>query len=175
MDETGISVSLRKDKGTLRDYIRAYFHDTVEDARCDNPLCQSKSNRTRTRTINAAPACLFVQLARFEQHYDRRTGKFRASKDSRPVAYERELDLGEFAVVKGQRLRYRLSSVVAHAGSLHGGHYIAYAEKEGEKGGCMEFNDDAVREVQGGKLLNPGGGFTPYILTYVACDDTAAA
>jgi len=125
----------------------------------------------RTRVINAAPEVLFVQLARFAQNYDPKSRRYRAGKDSRSVAFEQFLDLSEYAVQPEMRkqgtLFYQLSSVVAHAGSLHGGHYIAYAEGPS---GVMEFDDDTVRECSRQKMLNPGGSFTPYILTYSAVE-----
>lgn len=171
-DEAGLQVTLRKSgKASLVDYVRDCFHDVVNDARCDNPLCQSKSDRTRTRTINAAPEVLFVQLARFKQDYDARTRRYRASKDTRPVIFEQTLDLSEYAVRPEMRERgtllYKLSSVVAHAGSLHGGHYIAFAEGPT---GVMEFDDESVRECSRQKMLKPDGSFTPYILTYTAVE-----
>jgi len=171
-DDSGLHVTLRKTgKGTLVDLVRDCFHDVISDARCDNPLCQSKSDRTRTRVINAAPEVLFVQLARFSQNYDPKSRRYRAGKDSRPVAFEQFLDLSEYAVRPEMRkngtLMYMLSSVVAHAGSLHGGHYIAYAEGPS---GVMEFDDDNVRECSRQKMLNPGASFTPYILTYTAVE-----
>jgi ubiquitin C-terminal hydrolase len=175
VDETGLQITLKTAKaGTvaLADHVKAHFSETLSDARCENPVCQSKVDRKRTRMINAAPEVLIVQIGRFLQHYEQRSRNFRASKDNRAVSYERLLDLSAFAVNPDMRergtLMYRLSSVVAHAGSLNMGHYIAFAE--GAKG-VMEFNDDSVREVPMGKMLNPGGGFTPYILTYVACGE----
>lgn len=63
----------------------------------------------------------------------------------------------------GRAAKYRLASVVAHQGSLHGGHYIAYAEGPA---GVARVNDATVSVASVEEMLDPMGGFTPYLLFY---------
>ena len=122
-------------------------------------------------------------------------------KISGPVPYEHILDLGCYAArgddvgpvtsanesdnhVQASSLRYRLSSIVAHAGMLNDGHYTLFASRPGnatqngdaderKKNGSgddsvvVNLDDETVSRARKCDLLDPPGGFTPYILTYV--------
>ena len=143
-------------------------------------------------------------------------------KISGPVPYEYILDLGRYAArgddvgpIAGANqngdlgqassessLRYRLSSIVAHAGMLNDGHYTLIASRPGSSNAAgngngngsessslnstqsgnssihkknnnnddsvvVNLDDEIVSRVRKGDLLDPPGGFTPYILTYV--------
>lgn len=68
---------------------------------------------------------------------------------------------------EGAGWRYRLSSVVAHAGTLKFGHYVAFAA--GPDGRVGKFDDDSVGPSSLKEMMRPEGSFTPYILTYLAC------
>lgn len=162
-------------------------------------------------------------------------------KISGPVPYEHMLDLGKYAARSDRdgdgndykrnqqplssspsssssfssSLRYRLSSVVAHAGLLNDGHYTLIASRpsvdsssnssngtsgknsstnhqnnnnsnksndkkmssdgsaSGSNNGSIVVNldDESVSRAHKRDLLDPPGGFTPYILTYVRDDD----
>ena len=141
-------------------------------------------------------------------------------KISGPVPYEHVLDLGKYAAARtdcddieghqgsssssssssSMSLKYRLSSVVAHAGMLNDGHYTLIASRPGNKssnskgssknsndsgsGGnsgnsgnsstvVINLDDESVSRAQKRDLLDPPGGFTPYILTYVRMTDEA--
>lgn len=177
-DETGLSLQLKQpaDAKQLDQYIGAYFHDTVSDARCANLNCRSKRDRTRLRTIGAAPRVLFVQLQRFESHYDARTRQFRTNKISKDVRFSQELDLSAYAhdtsLQRQKALKYRLSSVISHAGTLRSGHYITYAE--GPKGILRKFDDEYVSSSDPAEMMRSQGSFVPYILTYTSCEPTMA-
>ena len=119
-------------------------------------------------------------------------------KISGPVPYEHVLDLGKYAArsdgdddddddgggddnERRQRssyppLKYRLSSVVAHAGMLNDGHYTLIASRPSINSSgfvVVNLDDESVSRAQKRDLLDPPGGFTPYILTYVRMTDEA--
>ena len=126
-------------------------------------------------------------------------------KISAPVPYEHELDLSQYLsrndddgnhkrdsavddIVSdhSRSLKYRLSSIVAHAGTLDDGHYTLYTRRPvagatefdrsnqasegsgtGNKETVVNVDDELVARAHRDDLLDPPGGFTPYILTYV--------
>jgi len=47
---------------------------------------------------------------------------------------------------------YELSSIAVHMGTIHGGHYVAYAKKE--DGNWYYMNDERVSRVQLHEVLN---------------------
>lgn len=168
VDETGLSIQIQDPSGgKLQDYIRQYLHDRVDGARCES--CGSVGNRTRNRTIEAAPEVLFIHLQRF-RYGPGKHGHWVPKKEVKEVEFPQMLDLSAYGANEKLRgkdvLRYKLSSVVAHHGSLTSGHYIAYAEAPTT--GVMEFNDDSARACDRSRMFRPSGGFTPYILTYVS-------
>jgi len=176
-DETGLSLSIKSAAAAaaaepLSAHIARYFADEVSDARCANPACQSLRTRPRHRTVAAAPEVLFVQLQRFESTYSATTRAFKTSKITRHVPVPETLDLSAHAADAARReigtWRYRLGGVVAHAGTLRFGHYISYAV--GPDGRVAKFDDDTVSASSVKEMLRPEGSFTPYILTYLACE-----
>lgn len=177
-DETGLSLQLKSPAGAknILDYVGAYFSDTVSDARCENLNCRSKRDRRRTRTIGAAPRVLFVQLQRFESHYNAATRQFRTNKIDKDVRFPQELDLSAFAheqsLKRQKAFTYKLSSVVAHSGTLRFGHYVAFAE--GPTGAVRKFDDEFASASSMAEMLRPQGSFVPYILTYVSTEPSVA-
>lgn len=158
----------------LHTHLAAYFSQHVPDMTCERPNCASKATRTRNIAITSFPRVLVIQLARFSQTYDPKRGKFTSRKCSRAVRYPLDLDLGEFAVQEMRDdefwasrdcliAKYRLASVVAHAGSLDFGHYVAYAQGPA---GVMKLDDERVGRCSVDEMLCPEGGFTPYLLVY---------
>jgi len=111
-----------------------------------------------------------VQLQRFESTYNRATRNFKTSKISKHVPIPATLDLSAHAADAARRKpgtwKYRLSSVVAHSGTLRFGHYVSYAM--GPDGSVAKFDDDSVSVSTLQGMMRPEGSFTPYILTYLA-------
>jgi len=175
-DETGLQLQITSPAGpntTIQSFVEAYFSDVVIDAECER--CKSRSNRRRVRTINAPPEVLFIQLQRFERDYNISTGRFTTSKITKDVPFGQWLDLSRFAQSQTFRhpgsLRYKLSSVVAHQGTLNNGHYIAFGQ--GPQG-VLKYNDSRVTKSSLSEMLHPSNDFTPYILTYTICESTTA-
>lgn len=166
IDDLGLQLQIVTPRPNLHisQYIDQYYNDQVQDAKCEK--CKSKRNRSRTIFINTAPEVLIVQLRRFEMT---RTGGRR--KLTSKVSFDEWLDLSKYAadplLRKGKGIHYRLSSVVQHAGTLTSGHYVSIAESPG---GLFMLNDERVSTVSKADMLDPRGGFTPYILTYMKCE-----
>eukprot|EP00271_Cylindrocystis_brebissonii_P014547 TRINITY_DN35909_c0_g1_i1.p1 TRINITY_DN35909_c0_g1~~TRINITY_DN35909_c0_g1_i1.p1 ORF type:complete len:1142 (-),score=265.05 TRINITY_DN35909_c0_g1_i1:590-3913(-) len=87
-------------------------------------LVRSKANKQYL--LSRLPPVLTVHLKRFKQDL-----RGRLSKISDHVAFSEWLDLRPFMIDSMRddyslNLRYRLSGVVEHSGSLRGGHYVAH-------------------------------------------------
>ena len=100
------------------------------------------------------PPILCLHLRRFE--YANGT----MHKINSRFEFTKELDFG--------KSKYRLCSIIAHIGSVFGGHYCAFVFRDGR---WLCFDDDSVYEIPENDAIdgNFGGekhGFTAYVLFY---------
>ncbi|KAI9836217.1 MAG: hypothetical protein M1819_001554 [Sarea resinae] len=166
--ELAIQLRPKQKLPSLPNYVKPYFNEVLQGVRCSH--CQHQSDKKRTISISLAPDVLVLPLKRFQVDHRGST------KISDKVNFGEKLDLSLYSSELAQReqgtLKYRLSSVVHHAGNLHQGHYQNVAKGPDEKWRVL---DDAQSSL--GKLTHatkPNGNWTPYILTYVR-DDVVTA
>lgn len=119
--------------------------------------------------ILAAPRILLINLNIGTLNF--RTGII--TKHQVPTIFPPNIDLTQYAepgiLGPNDNLRYRLSSVVAHAGqTFDSGHYVNWAKQY--PGRYSELNDERVTAVTQQDQLRPPRKFTPYLLTYLAED-----
>ena len=160
-----------KEGERLINVIQQNFY-TQREARCENPGCDDNGGKALRQFITLAPEVLICPLKRFEGTYDPKTKKLQTKKVKTKVVFPELLDLSKFHghpehQIPGQ-LMYRLSSVVYHAGSLGGGHYITVAR--GPDNVWRELNDRRVSDIELWTALSYEKGFEAYILTYTKYD-----
>ena len=81
-------------------------------------------NARKRFLIEEAPRILVLQLKRFHQ-----TGRRgRLEKTDTLVQFMETIDISDYCTHFEQPKTYQLFAVVEHAGSLHGGHYVAYVK-----------------------------------------------
>ncbi|KZF20703.1 cysteine proteinase [Xylona heveae TC161] len=153
----------------LTSYLKPFFKEVLPEVRCSK--CNDRSDKERELTISLAPEVLILPVKRFAMNDFGRLRKVQTAVDICEW-----LDLSKYASELEQRvpdtLRYRLISVVQHSGSLHGGHYISVAKGPHEM--WRTLNDEMVSKATISDAINPGKGWTPYILTYVRVDKLTA-
>lgn len=145
------------------DYFDNLFNEVLDADR--NIRCEQCSglNHARTNVVFDGPEILTVQIARF-------TWEGRGRKITDAVPFPLYLDLSRYLederMQRPGTLRYRLSSVLQQAGTLHGGHYITKAVTPR---GIQQANDESVSQplAINDLLRARDNSFTPYILTYV--------
>lgn len=97
-----------------------------------------------SRNIVKLPEVFIFQMQRFSMYPKMR--KIRGKID-----YGEYLDMEKFVDTKfikescNQPLLYELIAVAVHLGTLHGGHYVAYAKKE--DGAWYYLDDERVGKV----------------------------
>jgi len=121
---------------------------------------------TKQFLLHELPQVLNIHIKRFEQSA---YGQFR--KLSKKVAFPLMLNLGPFmhsgnnsevtTQPRNQSILYQLVGVVEHSGSLHGGHYIAYAQNR-STGQWYYFSDSFVKQVSEKEVLSAEA----YVLFY---------
>ncbi|KAF2146058.1 uncharacterized protein K452DRAFT_294666 [Aplosporella prunicola CBS 121167] len=164
--QSQIIISLRDPKRGLsfEEYVDKYFLERLSGPRCD--ACRTTQDVNRRGRIVDGPEVLFVQLQRVG--YDPYRGGAYKIHDVCP--YPLYLDLSKHSIEPSLRakgnLRYKLSSVVQHAGEAGSGHYTA---KVVSPLGVELLNDESpAAKLTVERLLRPkDGSFLPYLLTYV--------
>ena len=128
--------------------------------RCER--CAKRVKATKRLTIHATPHVLALQLKRFG--FGRYAGKIR-----RKIAFDEEIDLGEFttAGVPSQE-KFSLCGVLCHEGaSVHSGHYYCHVRASNDT--WYQLDDTTVRQVSAKRVLDAEG----YMLFYARRPDTA--
>ena len=154
----------------LKDMIHAYFaRDTRPGWRCSH--CNQyvgAQDRVQGVRMHTSPNILVIDLKRFTPIGH--TGHM--IKNNAHIPLKQELDLTPYTV-NNHPSRYQLQSVVHHAGSLTGGHYIAVCKGPGDD--WRQLNDQTVTVTDARSAMNRKDGFTPYILFYVRRGGRACA
>lgn len=94
---------------------------------------------TKKILINKAPPVLTIHLKRFSQD-----ARGRLSKLSGHVTFPDKIDLNPYMSPRSSeesKREYHLIGVVEHAGTMRGGHYVAYVRGEGRKLRTEQDND----------------------------------
>lgn len=156
--EFGATLSIPRKSGqiTLTDCFNHYLQEEPLQIECE--ACKSKGLRKRLRRFDNGPELLLVHFNRFESK-GRQTRKI-----TRPIDYPEALDLSPWTVDSLPPQKYRLQAVVAHAGSLNTGHYVAYVRGPD---GVRCISDSDVQNASPRELRSPGDSFDPYILMYM--------
>ncbi|CDW78527.1 ubiquitin carboxyl-terminal hydrolase family protein [Stylonychia lemnae] len=131
--------------------------ERLPDYQCET--CKMRSVCQIERLIVKLPEIFIFQLQRFSMYPKLR--KIRGL-----IKYGELLDMRPFIQDKyaselcNKNTQYELSSIAVHMGTIHGGHYVAYAKKE--DGNWYYMNDERVSRVQLHEVLNQDA----YILFY---------
>jgi ubiquitin C-terminal hydrolase len=150
-----ISINPRIPGGTLAQYVKRYMVEAIEGYRC-GACSESKRTKHRRNIVEHAPEILTLQLKRF--NYDGR-------KITTDIPIGTSLDLGPYRDNGNEEsMKYELSAVIKHAGSLTMGHYICSAK--GPDGAWYSFDDSVVSKDSLRTATGLGGGFTPYLLFF---------
>ncbi|KAG8625777.1 hypothetical protein KVT40_006178 [Elsinoe batatas] len=151
-----VPINPRNGTATIQSCLDTYHTENGLEIRCDG--CRSNIDRRRIKKIRILPEVLNLHLLRFAW-----TPRGQSIKLRDNVHIPDELDISRWAVQGSTRTKYRLQSMVLHAGGMNSGHYIARA-RNGNR--VTEFDDTLTSTVQGGMLADLGS-FTPYIVSYV--------
>ena len=144
---------------TLEECLAEFFveEELESSLRCDGKACERQRQMTKQFRFESLPSVLIIQLKRFshENGFRQKVNTF--------VQYPLEaLDLSAFvSSPSAQSCLYDLVAVSNHIGSIYGGHYTAFARRDG---GWFEFNDSLVTKVYStGDLISPNA----YLLFYL--------
>jgi ubiquitin C-terminal hydrolase len=142
---------------TLEDCLKEYAKEEKlsRDNKAVCSMCNEKKDATRKTTVVSVGKTLVIHLKRFSGYGSN------ISKNNKPVTYPSVLNLGSFT--ESEAGEYRLTGVVLHLGSLHGGHYLAVA-RDPFSGRWYQFDDSRVREVTEKEAHQPAA----YVLFYQA-------
>lgn len=156
-EDIGLSLPLRprSKNGDLTSLICQYLVERL-DYRCER--CKTLARNLRTQFMAVTPACLVIQLKRFD---------YTGNKDNCHVPFTTTLDLTPHSKGNGLAAIYDLCAVVSHAGSVRSGHYVCLAKGPG--GQWKEFDDEVVRPVKdviAATRAQGNGSFTPYLLFF---------
>lgn len=150
-----------------------YFNESGGlEAHC--PQCSGTRQHARINKIDAGPQVLNIQLNRFWNKWDEKSGKTILGKWRHPVRYPQTLNLkayqpdmvasadangnanldsnGDEIMVKNLPLRYRLQAVTRHFGAnIGGGHYMARVRSQNRvEGHAVSYlTDDNATPVEG--------------------------
>ena len=132
--------------------------ERITGLECESKKCQNKkAEKEFVKRIARGPDILLIHFNRFK------AGHRGVAKNNSNVPCREILDLSEF--VEGKRyLKYRLLAAVLHWGSLREGHYISVTRTP--NGSWEMQNDMEVSKTNVNVALNPGDGWTPYMLFY---------
>ena len=117
------------------------------------------------KRLYSLPETLILPLLRF-QELVQADGSAAYEKDETIVDIPHTLDLAGFLEKRlptGLTTKYHLVSIVSHAGTREGGHYVSYARRDDD---WYEFDDLDVTKVDFDEILLGEKGLTPYILLY---------
>jgi ubiquitin C-terminal hydrolase len=128
--------------------------ETVEGYKCEE--CKDNKNKARKQVIGYASEILTVQLKRMDW-----TGR----KIMTHVNIDPVLDLTRYREAGNEdSMKYELTSVVKHRGTLASGHYIAYAK--GPDDIWYEYDDRKKSVSSLGFAVGSRDKWTPYLLFF---------
>jgi hypothetical protein len=146
---------------TLPELLTRYFSEMSLDIenqwKC--PACGVDSCALHSMRLCRAPPNLIIHLKRFGVKAKQ------LARDDSEVIVPDVINVGEFFKEPGgSEVRYRLTAIVNHMGSLRAGHYTAFGRRNGK---WLYFNDATVTE----RAPPTGGSSAPYLLFYSRIDD----
>lgn len=160
--------------------IHNFFNDP-RDARCDTCNVQNQPHDTR-KYIVSGPQILKIRISIFKSVQRMRSnGTFynHGIKVSHAMPFPEIADLTRYQKVRDLPLRYRLSSVISHSGSVESGHYVATVRGQGNNITCISDRRketfDIVRMLQSPQRPTITNPKDVYILTYVREDGQLTA
>ncbi|KAL5491640.1 hypothetical protein EMCRGX_G016971, partial [Ephydatia muelleri] len=127
---------------TLRDCLGVMFKEETFDGKAWScSKCHQKTDMTRKLSISRMPQIVMIYLKRFQNDKYGRRVKLNTSVE---IPF-RDLDLSSLMSSPNHPSpKYRLFAAINHSGTIHGGHYTAYANREGQ---WFHFNDEYVTKV----------------------------
>ena len=151
-----------------------FKREYLTDYKCDN--CGNRSGNYIDKSIVMHPKLLVFELTRYSSSfnssgmsssqpsssmiYNMLMGggiNSQLRKNSTPVDYPDVLDISKYIygndVNITTRAMYKLTGVICHIGSLHGGHYFAFC-KNIENDGWLLCDDTNVSQVEVSEVLN---------------------
>lgn len=108
--------------------------ETIEGYSCNT--CTQRQSATRTYSFHTLPSTLMIQIKRFQQNE-----RNQAEKLLNDVTYSEDLILTKWDGSKSIYVKYELTGVVCHSGTLDGGHYVSHCKLAHTSTWYM-FNDD---------------------------------
>lgn len=156
----GLILPVEGNKDTINRAIERYFSPSTVEKHCDS--CKSTVGHSSKALIESAPEILVLQLIIYHPN---------GRKKRTDVHFDRWLDLKRFQRDRTGNLKYKLSSVISHAGpSVKSGHYIVHVS--GPEGFFVISDQDARKSTPSAftapKQRHPSykTSFDPYLLTY---------
>lgn len=122
------------------------------------PKCRQRREASKTIQIWRLPVILIVHLKRFQYE-----GMWRQKLQTNVSFPMSQLDMSNYVVGPRSAMRYNLHAVSNHYGTMHGGHYTAFAKSVYDKK-WYKFDDQYVTEISPRDVVTSAG----YLLFYTS-------
>ncbi|KAF2855033.1 cysteine proteinase [Plenodomus tracheiphilus IPT5] len=176
--EQGMVLSVSNHNSTWNNVLDGYFREDVNNLTC--PTCNAQTNQVARSKIVAAPQILKIRLSIFNWVPPSAPGiQGQMLKVHHHVHYPDILNLQNRQLHDHLPLRYRLSSVISHAGAdINSGHYIASARGPRDDQDIRCISDSNTEQFKQSQLLQSPQRPTQvshsvleaYVLTYIKQD-----
>ena len=141
----------------LDEFVKEVTLDTGEEWKCDK--CNKRVRPQKKITFWELSPVLVLSVKQYR--LDRRSNI--DEKIDNHITFPEILDLNKYCLnLKNKDLKYKLSGICIHSGSLHGGHYYAMC-KDFKKNQWRKHNDTHVSDTTIQEVLKE----TPYCFFYV--------
>lgn len=156
-----ITLTMKENYKTIYDcfdeFVREITLDTGEEWKCDK--CNEKVRPQKKLTFWELSPILILSIKQYRLDNRLNIDK----KIDNHIEYPEVLDLNNYCLnLKNKNLKYKLSGICIHSGSLHGGHYYAMC-KDYKENKWRVHNDTSVTDTNLDIVLNQN----PYCFFYV--------
>ena len=134
-------------KTSLLKCLQEYYEEDALDDYYTCESCKKKSKAKVRHMLVKLPQILVFHIKRFNSNF---------RKIEKNTAYGATLDMAPFCLpnmdpsLRGSS-NYKLFAMTVHHGTLGGGHYVAYAQREDNK--WYNFNDETYRVIKDADAL----------------------
>lgn len=151
-----------KNRCTLQDCLNLFTEPEkmTGDDKWFCPKCQQRREVSKTIQIWRLPAILVVHLKRFQYE-----GMWRQKLQTNVSFPTSQVDMSNHVVGPRSQSRYNLFAVSNHYGTMHGGHYTAFAKSVYDKK-WYKFDDQCVTEMSPRDVVTSAG----YLLFYTSLE-----
>ena len=149
-----INLTLKENYNTLYDCLNEFTDKEKLDLdnkwTCDKCKCQVQPNK-EVKFWNLSNVLIFsIKTFRLNK------------KINKHIDFPEELNMSDYCINKKGNLKYKLSGICIHGGSLHGGHYFAMC-KDHKENKWRVHNDTHTKDTNIDDVLKQ----TPYCLFYI--------